>query len=562
MHVLPLLLFFLTWSVVAHADTVLVQYGFDGTLPSATEGFYIFENSRGFVEPTSAVKFSGYRSLELQEAPGDGNFVELQGVVKPITTGDVLFHFAFFVRNPEQGLNIAVAGPAHFFLRPDGIAFWLKTQEGILFHHSDSMFRRLFPVQANTWYVVDVVLHVETGTYDLRIVTPQASEALVLLEQQPNAINTPGSQLSKISFIGDLEDRDSVHYFVDDVELRVLSSPLRLGPPTLGPRVATTTHRSTTGPMTQPRTGLPRESILSGSPSSPRRTYFDEYLELKQLEVSVPECLPATSLWDFGVSRDQLKESPMLREEVRQAIDLPAEQFTNPPTFTSAQAVGIFLWRRACRALRKGDNAEALTDLTQGLTALPAAPVVQAAYALAANANGRLSEVERSILSLASLWAEDARLPVLLGMLAASHGNFEEMRKALTGLAARLGEENAPHLIGKLLVGNHSGFDTLKVMFGERWKEELDDLYIGQNYYFALLFSSRLADARDFAVKLIARYAEIPAAQRFWRERMADTLVLSGKPWEARPIYEEILRDCPACTSTQRRIEALQEMNR
>jgi hypothetical protein len=307
---------------------------------------------------------------------------------------------------------------------------------------------------------------------------------------------------------------------------------------------------------------LPRESILSGSPSSPRRTYFDEYLELKQLEVSVPECLPATSMWDFGVQRDQLKESPTLRDEVRQAMDLPAEQLASPPTFSGAQAVGILLWRRACRALRNGNNMDALTDLTQGLTVLPAAPIVQAAYALAANATGRLSEVEHTILSLASVWAEDARLPVLLGMLAASHGNFEEMRKALSGLASRLGEEHATHLIGKLLVGHNSGFDTLKVTFGERWKEELDDLYIGQSYYFSLLFSSRLADAQTFAVKLIARYAEIPAAQRFWRERMADTLVLSGKPWEARLIYEEILRDCPACTSTQRRIEALQEMNR
>ncbi len=333
MRIVILLLVLLTGSVVARADTVLVQYGFDGTLPSAQEGFYIFEHSQGFVEPTNSVKFSGYRSLELQEAPHDETFVELQGIVKPITTGDVLFHFAFFVRNPDQGLNIAVAGPAHFYLQPDGIAFWLRTRDGDLFHNSDSMFRRLFTMQADTWYVVDVVLHVETGTYDLRIMTPQAAEALVLLEQQPNAIKTPGSKLSKISFIGDLEDRDSVHYFVDDVELRVLSSPLRLGPPT-------------------------------------------------------------------------------------------------------------------------------------------------------------------------------------------------------------------------------------KAMFGERWHEELDDLYIGQSYYFSLLLSSRFGDAQTFAVKLIARYAELPAAQRFWRERQADTLVFAGKPGEARPIYEAILRDCPACTSTQRRIEALSDMNR
>ena len=156
--------FVLTWfccSSVARADSVLVQYGFDSTLPSVEDGFYIFENSRGFVEPTSAVRFSGYRALELQEAAVDGTFVELQGVVPPITSGEILFHFAFLVRNPEEELNIAVAGPAHFHMRRDGIAFWLKTIDGVLFHHSDSLPRRLFKLRANIWYVVDVVFHVE-----------------------------------------------------------------------------------------------------------------------------------------------------------------------------------------------------------------------------------------------------------------------------------------------------------------------------------------------------------------------------------------------------------------
>ena len=58
MHVLTLLFFSLMWSVGVHADTVLVQYGFDGTLPSAQEGFYIFEHSQGFVEPSSVLFLS------------------------------------------------------------------------------------------------------------------------------------------------------------------------------------------------------------------------------------------------------------------------------------------------------------------------------------------------------------------------------------------------------------------------------------------------------------------------------------------------------------------------
>lgn len=48
---MTLLLVLLTGSAVVHADTVLVQYGFDGTLPSAQEEFSIFEHSQGFKDP-------------------------------------------------------------------------------------------------------------------------------------------------------------------------------------------------------------------------------------------------------------------------------------------------------------------------------------------------------------------------------------------------------------------------------------------------------------------------------------------------------------------------------
>jgi hypothetical protein len=316
---------------VARADSVLVQYGFDSTLPSVEDGFYIFENSRGFVEPTSAVRFSGYRALELQEAAVDGTFVELQGVVPPITSGEVLFHFAFLVRNPEEELNIAVAGPAHFYMRRDGIAFWLKTIDGMLFHHSDSLPRRLFKLRANIWYVVDVVFHVEAGTYDLRILTPQAPTPPVLLEDQPNAINAPGSKLAKISFIGDLEDRSTVHYFIDDVELRALSTPLRLTIPTIATGGTPAHFRTLSAPpASAPTTGPERDFIYQGAPSSPRRTYFDEYLELKKLELSLPQCLPVTSLRDFGVLPALLKSDAVLQQEVRQAMKLPSAQFTSP----------------------------------------------------------------------------------------------------------------------------------------------------------------------------------------------------------------------------------------
>src|SRR5439155_89094 len=71
-----------------------------------------------------------------------------------------------------------------------------------------------------------------SSTYDLRILKNGIAKPEVLLKGLPNATHTPGSKLAKISFIGDLEDRSSVHYFVDDVELRLLSRSLDLGVPT------------------------------------------------------------------------------------------------------------------------------------------------------------------------------------------------------------------------------------------------------------------------------------------------------------------------------------------
>ena len=555
--------FVLMWfccSSVARADSVLMQYGFDSTLPSVEDGFYIFENSRGFVEPTSAVRFSGYRALELQEAAVDGTFVELQGVVPPITSGEVLFHFAFLVRNPEEELNIAVAGPAHFYMRRDGIAFWLKTIDGMLFHHSDSLPRRLFKLRANIWYVVDVVFHVEAGTYDLRILTPQAPTPPVLLEDQPNAINAPGSKLAKISFIGDLEDRSTVHYFIDDVELRALSTPLHLTIPTSATGGTPAHFRTLSAPpASAPTTGPERDFIYQGAPSSPRRTYFDEYLELKKLELSLPQCLPVTSLRDFGVLPALLKSDAVLQQEVRQAMKLPSAQFTSPPIFTTRVAAGVFLWRRGCQELIDGKIQEAREDLRQGLALLPDAPILQASNAMLANMTKNRPEVEKQLLALSSAWMEDARLPVLLGMLSAYHENFADMREALTGVATRMGEDNAAHLIGTLLVGKHAGFATLKVMFGENWKQELDDLYIGQSYYFALLFSGRPREAAIFAEKLTVRYATTPPAQRFWQERQGDALVLSGEVTAARSLYETILHHCPECATTQQRLRALNE---
>lgn len=541
--------------VAAHADTTLVNYSFDGRLPTAEDGFYLFENARGFVEPSDAVKFSGYRSLELQEAPLDDNFVELQGIVPPLGSGDVLFHFAFYVKNPAEELNIAVAGPAHFYMKQDGIIFWLKTMDGVLFHHTDSMPKRLFKLEPDSWHVVDVVFHLAEGTYDMRVLRSGTTEPLALLKNQRNAINTKGSRLSKISFIGDLEDRSSVHYFVDDVELRTLSSPLDLSA-----NAGTSVSKGTNGAATQTPAGGDgdRNFIEKGEPSTPVKNYFDEYLELKQLEYSNAECLPATAMRDFGIERGSLRDNETLRTEVKAALRMKNADLKNTPSFTTNEARGIYFWRRGCLFLAGGDQVTAGQSLAESLKLLPGASLVRAAAVISASARRDRIEAETQLIQLYSDWADDARLPVLLGKMSAAWANYEEMRDALSGVASRLGDEQAKHLIGKLLSGDDRGFDELKLSFGKNWRDELDHLYIGQSYYHALLFTSRFSEAQTFAQKMMDRYDSAPVAARYWKERAADAFVLGGKQSEALPLYKEILSECATCESAKRKMEMIQ----
>ena len=126
--------------------------------------------------PPRAAIFSGIREIEavksvsFQIEPGEivavmgrngsGKSTLLKliaGTAKP-TTGELARarHWIVDVVNPDQTLNIALAGPSHFTLTKDGIAFWLKTTNGVLHHVSDSIPKKLFPIDPFAWYLVDV----------------------------------------------------------------------------------------------------------------------------------------------------------------------------------------------------------------------------------------------------------------------------------------------------------------------------------------------------------------------------------------------------------------------
>src|SRR6185295_4616649 len=197
----------------------LVHYSFDDdVLDTGPDTFSVFQFGQGSVTLSAAQRFSGYRSVELRDVPGDHSFPELQGYFELRTKGKLYLHFALMTTDSREELNIALAGPQWFTLRKDGIGFWLKTANGYLTQVSDSMPKKLFLMSSFVWYVVDVTYDISAGTYDLTIRQDGLETPVAAVREQPNAPNQPGSRVDKFSFIDEhTTDESKVVYYVDDV---------------------------------------------------------------------------------------------------------------------------------------------------------------------------------------------------------------------------------------------------------------------------------------------------------------------------------------------------------
>ena len=74
----------LLWEGLAEAQpkpsSILVSYSFDDNgLDTGPDTFAVFQKAQGLVTLSTAQRWSGYRSVELRDVAGDGDFPELQG---------------------------------------------------------------------------------------------------------------------------------------------------------------------------------------------------------------------------------------------------------------------------------------------------------------------------------------------------------------------------------------------------------------------------------------------------------------------------------------------------
>lgn len=167
---------------------------------------------------SDSYRFSGYNSVQISDVTGDNDFPELQRYFPTRKSGKLYIHFAFLTTDNEELLNIALAGSKFFNLTKDGIGFWLKTKNGYLYHVSDSMPKKLIPINDYRWYSVDVTYDIELGSYDLEIREENYYTTLVDLKGQKNATNNPNSVVNTFSFVTDpFTNRSALTYYVDDI---------------------------------------------------------------------------------------------------------------------------------------------------------------------------------------------------------------------------------------------------------------------------------------------------------------------------------------------------------
>ena len=473
---------------------VLVRYSFDDeATETGPDTFRVFANSKGTVRLSHAFRWSGESSVEIRDVADDGDFPELQGRFPAIEKGTVFAHFALLTTTPEEEFNVALAGPRGFRLERNGIAFWLKGQARSLFHVSDSIPKRLLPLEPFTWYFIDVAYRVEAGTYDVVIREEGRTEPRVRLTGQPNAASQPGSLVDTFSFVGDVEDDASrVVYYVDDVAIG---------------------------------TDQDIPQIPFAAPGR-RRLFVDSLVRQRGL-LDRPSCLPASEPADLGLGPKDVAELKGANafgfvEKLVAGQRMPRGAPIGALSERSRDALQAAVdWSEGCRAFAAGDAAAALSLFEAAAERFPGR-IYRLSAALALARLGRPGDADEALAAVSAEWAGDPRYPVALAIAGATRGDLLQAEEALRPAAERA-------LVGPLPPGSGDPDARCRAL-GDRLAAE---------EYFSVLLSSGFGNlAAAFADRMIERLAASRSEAGEWTERRGDAAFVAGDWDTARALYE------------------------
>jgi len=496
---------------LARAET-LVSYSFDDEhIESGPDTFQIFERSRGTARLSSEFRYSGYYSVELRDVADDADFPELQGYFPALDSGTLQVHFAFMTPEPQEPFNIALAGPAHFTLQADGIGFWLKNRHGHFYHVSDSMPKRLQPIEPFVWYLVDITYRIGAGTYDLRIRKEYTEAPQVDLRAVPNATRTAGSRVSIFSFIGDLPDKSNTVFYVDDIEV---SSDVLTGTADL---------------------------VAPGR----RKLFIDYWKDLQQHERRWPECLPLRDFTDLGIDNTGLHllhDSGNLQTlvQVLQAQQLTPAKLAGLASLPAIQAAAH--WRQGCLLLQRQQAGEALQHFNRAEAAMPTARLYALSGTLALAALGEFDAVDARIASAYGEWYGDERFAAaqaLIGLAREEHWSSEEvLREVANDLSAVV-----PTPLSELWQGELSDalLTTLQNTYPDTWSSYLRNRLVTEQYYFLLLWRESYYEALEFARRVAAALEQRDMPAGNWYEFQGNAAFLAGDYSVALQAYEDAL---------------------
>ena len=462
----------------AGASPVLVDLLFDDTEPvTGPDTIAIFEHARGRVRLTSDIVAGGSRALVLRDVPGDHDFPELQAFFPVRREGTVLVSFLLLTTDPHQELNAALAGPAGFRLGHDGIALWLATRDGFLLHVSDSIPRRVAPLEPFVWYRVDALYRIDTGRYDLTLHAEGRAGPVAALLDQPNAARAPGSAVGVLSFIGDDgDDLSGVEYFVDEVV--VAAEPVPELPAFVAPA---------------------------------RRRLFVDRLEGYDEEpgTSAPACPPALEPQDFGI-RVAGGDGATTVKQLLAAASGAVEPGDGPARLAPHDAEAIRRWREGCAALARADFVTALESFDASARLAPDARLYPLGQALARIGLGRLDDAEILLGRSGRGVVADPRFGVVAARLAAARGFAGDAEAWLEGaVAAPVGGE--------------------RIRFAQ----------LGAFHW--LMLEGRASDAKDFAARMVRQAASDAPDRARWIELGGDASFRLGDVAAARAAWQRAL---------------------
>ncbi len=477
----------------------------------------MFKNAKGTVTLSSAFRFSGYSSIEIRDVAGDRDFPELQGYFARRDKGKLFLHFAFLTTDPYQELNIALAGLQWFKLRKDGIAFWVKTEEGFLYQISDSIPKKLFLLKPFVWYLVDVRYDIDSGTYDLAIHEETKQKPILSLFHQKNASNQPRSAVDKFSFIGDAgEDTSNVVYYVDDVIVGVDEKVTQL--PFIAP--------------------------------GRRKLFVDYWNEYHKSVAERPNYLPVVSLMDFGIYSQEIQ---VLRQQGALGLvgDLIAGHEIPPDTLKGLSPEcarllqAISDWNVGRKRLEKGETAEALNLFEESSAKVPSGKIYSLYAVLALVSLQHWQKVDLRLSQIYATWQGDPRFGVVSAMIGLARNNLDEAEQWLKKPAEEIPEKFGSEPVRQIWSGaiTPAVIKDIRVQFPDNWAELIEEPLIAEQYYFVLLWKGRFAEAEQYASRMVEHFRNLRLEPSRWQERGGDAAFLSGNFQGALQWYEASLSE-------------------